>query len=49
MSLRKKAALKVIPFIKERIKKLSEVISIADFYFTRSYEITHDAKLGKNE
>jgi glutamyl-tRNA synthetase len=37
--------LKIIPLIKERIKKSSEVISIADFYFTRNYEITHDAKL----
>ncbi|MCL5986956.1 MAG: glutamate--tRNA ligase [Actinobacteria bacterium] len=41
----KNILLKVIPLIKERIKKLSEVISIADFYFTRNFEITHDAKL----
>jgi len=41
----KSMLLKVVPLIKERIKKLSEVISIADFYFTRNYEMTHDAKL----
>jgi glutamyl-tRNA synthetase len=41
----KNILLKIVPLIKERIKKLSEVNSIADFYFTRNYEITHDAKL----
>ena len=43
-SNQKKVLLKIIPLIKERIKKLSEVGNITDFYFTRDYEITQEAK-----
>jgi glutamyl-tRNA synthetase len=43
-SNQKNMLLKIIPLIKERIKKLSEVGNITDFYFTRDYEITQEAK-----
>ncbi|GFP18757.1 glutamyl-tRNA synthetase [Candidatus Hakubella thermalkaliphila] len=39
----KRTLLKIIPLVRERIKKLSEVQQMADFFFTEDYPLEKDA------